>query len=135
MLNSVFTLPGSVVRKRLKDILEIENESDKLLTFHQLLNEFGNEAIVQNQILYLEKKFKRLSEYYESLLYKKRHLIFLMEAYDFKAKESDIQGQLKLFELLPEVMEKDLERLSLLKKELDNTEKEKGMVLAEIMAI
>ncbi len=135
MANTVFTLPGSVIRKKLQNILEMNDETDKLLTFHNLLKEFGNEAILQNQILYLEKKFKRLSVLYDSLVLRKRHLLFLMEAYDFSSKESQIPGQLKLFELLPEVLEKDLEQLSHLQREIEKTEGEKNQVLAELMEI
>lgn len=135
MAESVFVLPGSIVRKKLQGILEIEDESSKLITFHKLLKEFGNEALVQNQILYLEKKFKRLSVLYDSLMYRKQHLIYLMEAYDFSNKEVNIPGQLKLFELLPQAMENDLDKLSVIQEEIKKMDIEKNEVLLELMEL
>ncbi len=130
---NVFTIPGSEIRKKLITVFELDDESDKMITFHQLLKEFGNEAIKQNQIIYLEKKFKKLCVLYDSLMYRKKHFLYLMEAYDFSGKEVIIPGQLKLFELLPQALENDLDLLSEIQKEILKCEQEKEKVLTEIM--
>ncbi len=129
----VFELPGSEIRKKLIDVFEIHDESDKMLTFHQLLKEFGTEAIKQNQIIYLEGKFKKLCTLYDSLMYRKKHFLYLMDAYDFSGKEVVIPGQMKLFELLPQALENDLDILSEMQKEIELCEEEKEKVLLEIM--
>ena len=129
----VFELPASDIRKKLIHVFEIPDESDKVLTFHHLLKEFGSEAIRQNQILYLEKKFRKLCVRYDSLMWRKRHLVYLMQAYDFSSKEANLPGQMKLFELLPQVLENDLDVLAELQKEIQRCENEKEAVLIEIM--
>lgn len=126
---------GSDIRNKLLSVFEIKDETDKMMSFHELLKSCGNEVLLQNQILFLEKKFKQLTLHFDSLNYQKRHLIYLMEAYDFSKKEKVIPGQLKLFELLPEVVDKDLDNLADLKKKIARLDKKREEILNDLMKL
>lgn len=129
----IFSASGSDIRIKLQSVVELKDETERMLSFHNLLKSFGDEVLLQNQILYLERKFKQLTIEYNSLNYRKKHLIYLMEAYDFSKKEKIIPGQLKLFEMLPAVMDKDLDKLGDLKKQIEKLDKKREEIIIELI--